>query len=736
MEKRRAGICAKIVVCGSHYMSTPAENTRLRTCVSAKHGGFREDKHIPTTSMSEVQLRERRQVLKISGQLQSIQRRNKYVSNWLQQSESTFNNNSDKSEIQKKFEKVPQVLIDKSINRKPTVKQLCKQAVNVLNTPTSDVSEVSFKTVPINDSVSGETPQKESAEMEASIGLGHSALSGRSSTARCRLNKAKKMQNLQRFHGKAEVLGSDSSDKVNLMDEIHGNDEMASEHDRNSQQDNTSDNVSHKSGGEADRSECSNQGSRNQSTSVTNTKQQQVDNAEQNEVEDGEEKEEDVIDLKVLDQYKSRLDEGDQHVYYNMFEMIITKLAVVQNSIKEVREEQNQINTSIESIGRTLDVCVQSIDDIDAEVDEVNDANVKLVESVIKIDDKITALDADIHKIVTENNKGSFIVNGYYIDKKDDAKENLQSFFKQQMEITDGLELTSAHKMGNAFNSPVWFRLKDPNDVATVYDHVKNLKDKTNNKGKSYRVREYMDEKTREQKTRTHDIIMENRRLPEAHRIEHTFQKGKLIVNDEMYQKEVNEPTVKDMLLLSREQEAILEDIPLHSSEQKAENGNLFQAYMIEADSIEKVEQAYRAIFKKHISATHVMCAHRIFGSSFHRLQDYVEGKEHGGGRAILNTMKDSGVWNIAVFVVRYHAGPNLGPRRFEIMKELTRNVITSYPHRLNYGQFFSDQITLTALNAAAKRPEQNTNNTMQERGRGRGQRGRGGRRGRRGSKP
>ena len=692
MEIKRTGICTKIVICGSQYMSTPAENTRYRTCVSAKHGGLRKEKQMEPTSMSEIQLRERRQVLKFSGQLQNIQKRNKYVSNWLQQTKPTLNDKRDKNELQRKVEKVSQVLNEESVNEKPTVKQLCKQAANVLSTPTSDVSEVSFKTVPINGSVFGETIQKDSVEMEASIGLGHSALSGRSSTARRRLNKAKKMQNLQRCHGKVEVLGSNTSDKVNLMDEINGNDEMPSDHDKNSQQDNTSDNVSHKSGGEASRSQRSNHGSQTQTTSTRNTNQQeQVENEDENN--DEEKQEEEVIDLKILDQYKNRLDQGDQHVYYDMFELIITKLAVVQNSIKEVREEQNQINTSINSISKTLDVCVQSIDDIDAEVDEVNDANVKLVESVIKIDDKITALDVDVHKIVTESNKGCFIVNGYYIDKEDDAKESLQNFFKQQMEITDGLELTSAHKMGNAFNSPVWFRLKDPNDVATIYDHVKKLKDKTNNKGKSYRVREYMDEQTREQKTRTHDIIMENRRLPEAHRIEHAFQKGKLMVNDEMYQKEVTEPTVKDMLLLSREQEAILEDIPFHSSEQKAENGSLFQAYMIEADNVEKVEQAYNAIYKKHISATHVMCAHRIFGSSFHRLQDYVEGKEHGGGRAMLNAIKESGVWNIAVFVVRYHAGPNLGPRRFEIIKELTRNVITSYPHSLNYGQFFSDQM-------------------------------------------
>ena len=60
----------------------------------------------------------------------------------------------------------------------------------------------------------------------------------------------------------------------------------------------------------------------------------------------------------------------------------------------------------------------------------------------------------------------------------------------------------------------------------------------------------------------------------------------------------------------------------------------------------------------------------------------------------------------MAVFVVRYHNGPNIGNLRFSIVAEMTKEVIATFPKALNYGEYFSDQTTLKALNNAAERAE------------------------------
>ena len=68
---------------------------------------------------------------------------------------------------------------------------------------------------------------------------------------------------------------------------------------------------------------------------------------------------------------------------------------------------------------------------------------------------------------------------------------------------------------------------------------------------------------------------------------------------------------------------------------------------------IEQVNEAYLAIAKEHLSATHIMLGFRIFGSQFYNLQDYCD----AGGRAILNVLKDMKIWNTVIYITM---GPTL----------------------------------------------------------------------------
>ena len=194
--------------------------------------------------------------------------------------------------------------------------------------------------------------------------------------------------------------------------------------------------------------------------------------------------------------------------------------------------------------------------------------------------------------------------------------------------------------------------------------------------------------------------------------VKFSFKKGKLHINDVKYESEVIVPSVRSVLLLNPEQENKLEQLKIHKGPIKIEQGSVFESYVAMAESIEDVQKMYQAIHRQHISATHLMSGYRVFGSRFAHLQDFTNDGEHGGGRTILNTMKSVLVWNMVVFIVRYHNGPNLGPRRFDIITELTKDVITSYPGSLNYGQYFGDQITLKNLNDAAVRPTRPVANT------------------------
>ena len=109
------------------------------------------------------------------------------------------------------------------------------------------------------------------------------------------------------------------------------------------------------------------------------------------------------------------------------------------------------------------------------------------------------------------------------------------------------------------------------------------------------------------------------------------------------------------------------------------------------------------------------MCGYRLFGTRFYQMQDFSDDGEAGGGRIILDQLKLSQIWNTAVFVVRYHQGPNLGKRHFEIIKTSTRDAIAAFPKALNYGRFFQDTELLSILNGA-ENDKQKYLKTMRER--------------------
>ena len=124
--------------------------------------------------------------------------------------------------------------------------------------------------------------------------------------------------------------------------------------------------------------------------------------------------------------------------------------------------------------------------------------------------------------------------------------------------------------------------------------------------------------------------------------------KGDLLINGHPYQKAVNPPTLKSVLLSPSK--TTLKDEKVYKGASRNQDGSAFYSYVTEAKSFGEVQSAYKAIKSCHISSTHILCGYRIFGANFLNRQDFSNDGEHGGGRVILNTLKDANVWNVAVF--------------------------------------------------------------------------------------
>ena len=71
--------------------------------------------------------------------------------------------------------------------------------------------------------------------------------------------------------------------------------------------------------------------------------------------------------------------------------------------------------------------------------------------------------------------------------------------------------------------------------------------------------------------------------------------------------------------------------------------------------------------------ASHIMAAYSIKNGD-----GYEDDREFGASSRILNILKDNSVSNVAIFVVRYFDGKHIGPKRHELIKKVTTELLVS----------------------------------------------------------
>ena len=419
-------------------------------------------------------------------------------------------------------------------------------------------------------------------------------------------------------------------------------------------------------------------------------------------------------EINILDNFKKRLEDDDKTVIGDMFELLITKMSKIESEITTVKRTQKKVSEKVTTLENSLDFYGQSIDELDADIVDLGNANCNVVQSIIKIEAESTGMKKRLLAKDRQYNKGFLVIKGIEIKKDSTLKQDVSDFFKKVMKIESDITIATVRKIAKSKGAPLLIKLRHPEEVGLIYSNVSNLKGKKNKFKKPYNIRDYQPDEDREMKNRERDIVMENRRLPTSHQATIAYDKGILHIDQKRYKKEVEAPAIKDVLLLSDEEGARIDSLPVAEMGSKALNGSKFIAYAAEVKSHQAVKDAYLHVKAQHISATHIMSGYRIFGHKFYTLQDYSDDGEHFGGKCILNQLKEAKIWNFAVFIVRYHNGPNLGRVRFDIISDLTKDALASYKKALNYGQNFREQDLLGILNKSAVPQKENKKDNEQ----------------------
>ena len=390
-------------------MATPAENTQNR-----KGSSLVDGKVGKSLFQEAVMEREKRRIRKEAQTAKSVSRSNEFVNNWLRRSKEIIVKHSkvnasamvlsgSRSEKSIKGDANFKVLnVNEDDNAVGVATDVCIQSDKTC----AELSEVSFNPDKVQLNGNEGNKGKESAnrgwykekwddDKDDSIEFGHSAMSGRSSTARQRAQneeRRKKMANLHSSQLKNFQLSAWFDHEENsqeALNESQSSVTMAYQHEE------IETNVKSRSediNGSANRSR-SNEDGQVVENGVAGSLQSKHESASKESGKSSQEKSyeiqddiNDELNVEIIDQFKKRLQEKDESVFYDMFKVIITKLSTVQNELKEVKNNQSSINDRICELERVVDVCTQSLDDIDAEIDDINDANLKHVQALIKVE--------------------------------------------------------------------------------------------------------------------------------------------------------------------------------------------------------------------------------------------------------------------------------------------------------------------------------------------------------------
>ena len=414
------------------------------------------------------------------------------------------------------------------------------------------------------------------------------------------------------------------------------------------------------------------------------------------------EKEEEIIAA-----YKKRLQEDDRTVIFEMFELLLLKINQVQNKLNSIEIEQAEIE---EKQDRLSEVSRNQSEFNTAATQEVNAIAENLfnvMEVVIKTEREVESINRRMEKIEVKMCKGSLMV--YELDdaKDDNPRSSAKTFLTDYLELSFIPEIQTAYRLGKWTGKcrPLFIKLLDPNDTAYIFENVSNLKGKKSKADKYIRVTEQTTEKEAEKKKRQREIKQENRRLPISHAAELEVKKGEIYIDGTKYIKQVDPPAARRVLLAAEQEKQQYRGVNINKGGEETKDGSKFTSYTAEAETFEDIKLAYKLIKEENLSATHIMCGYRIYGKELHILQDFSDDGEWGGGRRILEVLKKQGAFNIAVFVVRMHDGPNLGKERFEIIQRVAENALSKVKRTLNYGQRCSDRSLLQALKKAATQP-------------------------------
>ena len=208
------------------------------------------------------------------------------------------------------------------------------------------------------------------------------------------------------------------------------------------------------------------------------------------------------------------LDEGGevtQDRIWQVLQVLVSSVNEIKKGIgitQGMKQDFSNIKTSQVSIGTRLNQLESSVESISTRLDLIGNM-------IIKQEEASEVLEDTVKGIKRSKTRPNLVVRGLVETLSENVEktaEIVKEFFKNEMEISESIEIKKAYRLGKKEKGdrPMMIKLANANDKAVIFKSAPKLKGKKNVKRKLFNIDDDMDAEQAETKNYYRDLIREN----------------------------------------------------------------------------------------------------------------------------------------------------------------------------------------------------------------------------------
>ena len=170
----------------------------------------------------------------------------------------------------------------------------------------------------------------------------------------------------------------------------------------------------------------------------------------------------------------------------NMFGQLMSKMSSMEADIKLIKSDKDSNVKKISNIENAQNQQTLEIAQLKNENTYCKRQLHQLADALAYHKQVINELSSKMDRFELDKLKPYLIIQGIAETHKENTITTIKNFFKNEMKITQDIEIKFAHRIGKGKIRSIKVALTNPGDKGVIYSHSKNLQGKISATGRNY----------------------------------------------------------------------------------------------------------------------------------------------------------------------------------------------------------------------------------------------------------